>query len=58
MLNMQAFHQSLSAAPRAANPRRDQIVSLTRVKRDQILALTSELTWFIWDAEEQPTAAQ
>lgn len=56
MLTMQTFHQSLSAAPKATDPRRDQIANLTRVKRDQILALTSELTWFIWEAEEAPAS--
>ena len=57
MLNMQAFHLSLSAAAAAPAPRQDRLAALTRVKRDRILALTSELTWFIW-SEEQDESAQ
>lgn len=56
MLNMQAFHQSLSVAPKVSDRHREQLASLTRVKRDQILALTSELTWYIWNEAEEPTA--
>lgn len=51
--NMQAFHKSLSANAKASDPRRTQLASLTHVKRDQILALTSELTWFIWEAAQE-----
>jgi hypothetical protein len=53
MPNMQAFHQSLSASPKASDSRHTQLARLTRIKRDQILALTSELTWYIWEAEQE-----
>ena len=56
MLNMQTFHQSL--ATQAADPRRRQLTRLTQVRREQILALTSELTWYIWNEEAEPEAAQ
>ena len=57
MPTMQAFHQSLSAAPKASDSRRKQLASLTRIRRDQVLALTSELTWFIWDAPQEAAPA-
>ena len=58
MLNMQAFHQSLRSTTKASNPRQNHLANLTRVKRDQILALTSELVWNIWSEEPGASAPQ
>jgi hypothetical protein len=45
MLNMQAFHQSLSLP----NVHQNELVNLTHVTRDRILLLASEFTWIIWE---------
>lgn len=58
MPNMQAFRQSLSANTNSPNQRHSQLAHLTHVKRDQILALASELTWYIWNEEPDPSGAQ
>lgn len=48
-MNMQTFYQQLSVKPAEARQRR--LARLTRLSRTQILKATSQLTWYIWNAE-------
>lgn len=48
-MNMQGFYRQLSVKPERPHERR--LGSLRRASRTQILNVTSELTWYIWDAE-------
>lgn len=52
-MNMQDFYRRLSVKPERPHERR--LVSLTRASRTQVLNVTSELTWYIWDAETRNT---
>lgn len=48
-MNMHTFYQQLSVKPAEENQRR--LARLTRLSHAQILKATSQLTWFIWNAE-------
>jgi hypothetical protein len=52
MLTMQAFHQSLSLTEKTPNVHQNQLVNLTHLTRDRILALASEFTWIMWTEDD------
>lgn len=50
-MNMHTFYRQLSAKTADENQRR--LAGLTRLSRAQILKATSQLIWYIWNAEAQ-----
>ena len=51
-MNMQDFYQRLSVKPEQLQQR--HVAGLARASRAQILNATSEVVWFVWDAEAEP----
>jgi hypothetical protein len=49
-MNMQDFYQQLLVKREGPDQRR--LDGLTRASRAQILHVTSEVTWYIWGAED------
>ena len=56
MSNMQAFRKQLLTTAEANNVYQRHLVRLTQVSRDQVLNVTDELTWFIWEAAKTAIA--
>jgi hypothetical protein len=56
MSNMQVFHKWLSSTSERPNASQRTLSRLARVSRAQILAIASDLIWYLWDAEK-PTSA-
>ena len=49
MSAMQAFHNWLSSTSEKSNTYQRSLFRLTRLNRQQVLRLASELTWYWWD---------
>ena len=57
MSNMQAFHKWLfSNAAQKPGAYQHRLASLTQVSRPQILNVTSDVLWVIWETD-QPASA-
>lgn len=48
-MNMHTFYQQVSVKPADENQRR--LAGLTQLSRAQILKATSQIVWYIWNAE-------
>jgi hypothetical protein len=48
-MNMRTFYRQLAVKP--ADESRRRLAGLTRLSRAQILKATSQITWYIWNAE-------
>lgn len=48
-MNMHTFYRQMSVKPADENQRR--LAGLTRLSRAQILKATSQIVWYIWNAE-------
>ncbi len=52
MEQMQNFHKSLSSSVETPSAQQRCLAPLTRLDRDQLTNLASEVVWFIWNEEE------
>jgi hypothetical protein len=57
MKHMQDFREWLSAANAESAPHQRRLAALTRLHRPQLLNVSSELAWFIWEAAESVSAS-
>ena len=58
MLNMQSFHQWLSSQITTPDARHERLSRLTQARRDQIMAASSELDWYVWSEAAAAKPAQ
>lgn len=54
MLDMQVFHKRLSAASHGQNIYLRALTAITKASADQMKAISSDMSWQHWGAEETP----
>jgi hypothetical protein len=57
MKHMQDFREWLSTVNAASSPLQRRLAALTHLNRAQLSNVSSELTWFQWEAPQSSSAA-
>ncbi|MEW6029592.1 MAG: hypothetical protein AB1554_08925 [Chloroflexota bacterium] len=52
MLTMQAFQEWLASPGKTPDARQSRLARLTRVGREQVKSLASDLIWYVWSAPQ------